>query len=178
MLCVPFQETDNDVQPCEFGEAVASLSPHLEVNRFAEQHICKSVEWLYESDMVLDEGKHLWKAVVGSADVTEMLEDLERVFLTVYKQNYSFGSNSMNSTTLYDNNFMLALEIRTPLNADDLEEIENLCWKFVPNDTKKSLIYSVDLKLNLSSSTDFNISCLMSKTPNSNFKLSYLSVRF
>ena len=149
------------------------------MSRFVEQDICASVEWQMEKN-TNDKVHRLWKAVVGRTDATkdEMLEDLERVFVTVFRQNYSFHSNSKN-TTLYNIHFRLALEIQTPLNADDLVKIENLCKDkdVLPPESK---IYSVDLELNLSSSTAFNklISCLMSKTPNSNFKLSYLSVRF
>ena len=196
-MCL-FQKTDKDVQPCEFGEIVSSLSrdstgksdsrksksTRIELSRFAKQHICKSVEWqlLEENEDKLN--KPL-RVVVGRTDATnnessanatkvEMLKDLESVFFTVYKQNYSFGSKSK-TTTLFDNDFKLALEIRTLLNADDLKEIENLCSKLVPND---ALIYSVDLELNLSSGTAFNIStqlpCLLSKQ--TIFKLSGLQM--
>ena len=194
----PFQETNKDVQPCGFGEIVSSLSrdstgksdsrkgksTRIELSRFAEQHICKSVEWQLVEDSE-DKVNKLWRVVVGRTDATniessakvEMLKDLESVFFTVYKQNYSFDSKSK-TETLYDNKFGLALEIRTPLNADDLVKVENLCWKFVPNDTEKSLIHSVDLELNLNSNTAFDIStqlpCLFSK--NTIFKLSGLQM--
>lgn len=145
------------------------------MSSFAEQDICASVEWQMEKN-TNDKVHHLWKAVVGRTDATknessenatkiEMLENLERVFVTVFRQNYSFHSNSKN-TTLYNNEFRLALEIQTPLNADDLVKIENLCKDkdVLPPESK---IHSVDLELNLSSSTAFNISdqlpCLMSK---------------
>jgi hypothetical protein len=156
---------------CGFGEAVSSLWPRIELRRFAEQDRCASVEWqrLDESDND-DSVTHLWKAVVGTGKATmkEMLDDLEGVFITVYKQRYSFRNNSKN-TTLYDNYYRLALDIQTPLNADDLEKIENLCQEVLPREPEKGLIFSVDLELKLNSSTAFNIitqlPCLLSKKP-------------
>ena len=163
-----FQETHKDVQPCGFGKAVSSLWPRIDLRRFAERDRCASVEWqrLEEIDND-DKVNQLWKAVVGSADATkeELLDDLERVFLTVYNKTYSFGKNSK-YTTLYNNKFKLALEIQTPLNASYLEGIEELCNEVLPRESK---IYSVDLELNLNSNTSFNIRtqlpCLMSKKP-------------
>ena len=165
-----------------------SGSGAVEVPRFVEQRLCPRAEWMHVSDVVDGENKRLWRAVVGHANATmaETLVELERVFHTFYMLNSSFSSNLNTTTqsTLYNNNFTLALEIRTPLNEDDLVKIEGFCRDKLPNNTSegKQIIHSVDLNLNLSYNLNYNISaqlpCLMSKTPAANFKLTYLRVRF
>lgn len=162
------QELSRNDEGCGFGEALTMLSSDSTVNMslFAELNRCPTVEWRRFD--VQNPDYEYWLASVGHPSATEaerkaMLNYLQRVFRTMFSNKYPFVDNEIQSNyTLFENNYRFALDIRTPLDVDTLQQVEQLCNQF-----KGPSLRSVAITLALNSSSVLNVStqlkCLKEK---------------
>lgn len=164
-------EKPSPVEDCGFGQMLSAAADlKIDMSFFTERDKCRTAEWKF---LGTEKRYPTWAVSVGRASANdsekaEMLSDLKKVFNTIYIRNYSFRKVNK---TLFNHNYRFHFEIRTPIDTDLLERVEEYCRDLPhlpPPHNTKPLIGSFALDLNVSSNQMFNVNsklaCLKTKT--------------